>query len=341
MTAWQDHVDVAALGRWMDGQGLPGGPVEHAVLLGGGTQNILLRFQRGGRDYVLRRPPPHVRAESNETMRREARLLGALADTAIPHPRLIAACGEEGVLGTAFYLMEPVEGFNAAVALPPSHRSLTRQMGLALAEAAAALGEIDPVAVGLGDFGRTENYLGRQAARWRRQLEGYGAYPDWPGLAALPDVAAIGDWLERHCPTDFRAGILHGDYHIGNVMFAPDSARIAAIVDWELSTVGDPLVDLGWLIATWGWGDADPPIVPVEPWEGFPTTGELADAYAAQSTRSLAALDWYVVLACYKLGIILEGTYARASSGLDDGATGASLHASAVRLFERALRLTA
>ena len=114
-------VDLQALASWMDAQGLGGGPLEDVTLLGGGTQNILMRFSRAGRTYVLRRPPPHLRANSNETMRREARALAALAGTAVPHPGLIAACGDDGVLGAAFYLMEPVDGFNAAQGLPMPH----------------------------------------------------------------------------------------------------------------------------------------------------------------------------------------------------------------------------
>jgi aminoglycoside phosphotransferase (APT) family kinase protein len=331
-------IDFLALARWMDGEGLGSGAIDDVASLGGGTQNILLRFRRAGRAYILRHPPPHPRPESNEIMRREARVLAAL-DGRIPHPALIAACGDDTALGAAFYLMEPVDGVNVADAPRPVHcePAVQHRMGLAMAEGIAALGEVDPVAVGLDGFGRVEGFLARQPARWRRQLDGYAALDGWPGPAALPGVDVIGRWLEEHCPIDFRPGILHGDYHIGNVMFRPDNGELAAIIDWEMSTIGDPLLDLGWMIATWAGDDGSAPIVPVVPWAGFAETGELVAAYAAASTRPVDAIDWYVVLACYKLGIILEGSHARACAGLADRDTGDALHGSTIRLFERAL----
>lgn len=339
MADWQTLVDFTALARWMDTQGLGSGPIRQVQALGGGTQNILLRFTRDDVRYVLRRPPAHPRPESNEIMRREARVLAALAGTAVPHPRLIAACSDEACLGTAFYLMAPIEGVNASAAPLTVHTrpDTQRRMGLAMVEAIATLGELDPLAIGLEGFGRTENYLVRQPERWRQQLESYSGFDGWPGPAALPGVEEISDWLRRNCPQGFVPGIIHGDYHIGNVMFRPDSGELAAIVDWELSTIGDPLIDLGWMVATWAGDDGSLPIVAVDPWLGFPMTDDLIEAYARVSSRSVEAIDWYVVLACYKLGIILEGTYARASAGLAERETGNSLHNSTIRLFERAL----
>lgn len=338
MTGPDAQVDLIALARWMDGQGRGSGAIDQVVSLGGGTQNILLRFRRAGRDYVLRHPPAHPRPESNEVMRREARLLGAI-DGRVPHPRLIAACSDEGPLGAAFYLMEAVDGVNVADAPRTIHGDPTVQhrMGIAMAEGIAALGEIDLSAVGLDGFGKVEGFLQRQSGRWQRQLEGYAALKGWPGPQVLPGIDRIGQWLEQHCPAAFRPGILHGDYHIGNVMFRPDSGELAAIIDWEMSTAGDPLLDLGWMIATWAGDDGSTPIVDVQPWRGFPKTDELVDTYARASTRPVDAIDWYVVLACYKLGIILEGSHARACAGMADRETGEALHASAVRLCERAL----
>ncbi|MEQ9151477.1 MAG: phosphotransferase family protein [Parvibaculum sp.] len=169
-------VDLDALARWMDAKGLGSGPLEDAMLLGGGTQNILLRFVRSGRTYVLRRPPPHLRKNSNETMRREARMLAAIADTDVPHPRLIAACPEEDVIGASFYLMEPIDGFNPTVGLPALHVSdpaIRHRMGLALVEGITALGAVDYLKAGLEGFGKPDNYLERQVARWQAQLESY------------------------------------------------------------------------------------------------------------------------------------------------------------------------
>lgn len=331
-------VDLDALRGWMDGQGLGAGQISGAALLAGGTQNILMRFVRDGRDHVLRMPPRHARADSNKTMRREARLLAALAGTDVPHPRLIAACDDESVLGAAFYLMEAVDGFNPVAGLPALHAGsaeVQHAMGLALVGGIAALGALDHEALGLSDFGRPDDYLARQVSRWRAQLDGYAELSGWPGPGALGDVGATARWLEEHRPASFRPGIMHGDYHMANVMFRRDGPQIAAIVDWELATVGDPLVDLGWLLAT--WPDADGTgVVSVRPWIGFPTAEELVTHYGRHSNRDLSAIGWYRVFACYKLGILLEGTHARACAGKAPQDVGDRLHARSVRLFERA-----
>ncbi|MDB5433235.1 MAG: aminoglycoside phosphotransferase [Caulobacter sp.] len=336
-----EGVDLAALAAWMDSQGLAGGPLEDPTLLAGGTQNILLKFGRGGREYVLRRPPVHLRANSNETMRREARMLGAIADTDVPHPRLIAACADEAVLGAAFYLMQPIDGFNPTTGLPPLHAgspAVRHRMGLALAEGIAALGALDHVALGLTDVGRPDNYLERQVARWKAQLDSYGEYEEWAGPDSIPGVGEVGRWLDAHRPATFEPGIIHGDYHLANVMYRHDGGELAAIVDWELTTIGDPLLDLGWLLATWPEPGADAAAISVKPWEGFPTADELVAHYGARSRRDLSAIHWYGVLACYKLGIILEGTHARAAAGRAPVATGDRLHAQTLGLFQRALR---
>ena len=335
-------VDLQALEAWMDGRALGHGPLDAAELLGGGTQNILLRFRRAERTYVLRRPPLHKRKNSDETMRREARVLDALAGSDVPHPALIAAEADDGVLGASFYLMEPVDGFNATVEIPDLHRSspdVGHRMGLALAEGIATLACIDHTAVGLDGFGRVEGYLDRQVSRWWSQLESYSELAGYhgPDIPGLDQVAA---WLEANQPTDFTPGIMHGDYHLANVMYRRDSPELAAIVDWELCTVGDPLVDLGVLLATWAEGDdttlANNPSIP-----GLPTAAELVSHYGERSDRDISAVAWYTALACYKLGIILEGTHARASAGQAPKATGDMLHATTLALFARATRVIA
>jgi aminoglycoside phosphotransferase (APT) family kinase protein len=338
-------VDLGVLAGWMDGQGLGAGPLEDVQQLGGGTQNILLRFRRGDGAYVLRRPPPHLRANSNETMRREARMLAALAGTDVPHPGLIAACPEETVLGAAFYLMQPIDGFNPTTGLPALHAgsaAVRHRMGLALVEGIAALGALDYRALGLEGFGKPDNYLERQVARWRSQLDSYAEHAGWPGPGGVPGVDKVGAWLEAHRPASFEPGIIHGDYHLANVLYRHDGPELAAIVDWELTTIGDPLLDLGWLMATWpervGPEDGAGGSVGVTPWDGFPRLAELVEHYRPRTDRDLSAIEWYAVLACYKLGIILEGTHARACAGRAPVETGDRLHAQTVGLFERALR---
>jgi aminoglycoside phosphotransferase (APT) family kinase protein len=335
-------VDFAALTRWMDDQKIGQGPVEDITSLQGGTQNLLFRFRRGQRAFVLRRPPEHPRANSNDTMRREARVLAALLDTGVPHPKLIAACSSEDVLGAAFYLMEPVDGFNATVGLPALHASdpaIRRRMGLSLIEGIAALGRIDHVKVGLSGLGRPENFLARQVERWRSQFETYRQFDGWPGGDDLPGLREVGEWLEDRRPQRFEPSIIHGDYHLANVMFRYDAPELAAIVDWELVTIGDPLVDLGWVLAT--WPDPSGPVpgtVGVKPWSGFPAAGELIEHYSLHSGRDVSGIAWYKVLACYKLGIVNEGTYARACAGQASMETGKYLHQFAIGLFERAGR---
>ena len=162
MTTTHELVDFDALSRWMDDRQVGQGSISDVFALQGGTQNVLLRFRRGDRTFVLRRPPSHPRMNGNETMRREAKILAALATTDVPHPKLIAACPSEDILGAAFYLMEAVDGFNANVALPSLHASdpaVRRRMGFALVEGIAALGRVDHVAVGLSGIGKPENFL--------------------------------------------------------------------------------------------------------------------------------------------------------------------------------------
>lgn len=334
-------LDLDRLAEWMDGEGMERGAIEHVVALTGGTQNRVLRFRKGGRDFVLRCPPPNPRPESNRTMRREARVLAALAETEVPHPRLIAACTDETILGVACYLMEPVDGFNPVNGLPAVHSAdpaVRREMGFAFVDGAAALSRVDHDAVGLGDFGRPDNFLERQTGRWRAQLESYATHAGWPGPGELPGVDRIADYLEAHRPADFRSGIIHGDYLLGNVMFRNDGPGLAAIIDWELATIGDPLIDLGWLLATWrGVPPEDLPVLAVEPWSGFPEPDELIERYRVMSGRDVSSIDWYFVLACFKLGIILEGTFARACAGHDPMDQGRRLHQTAITLFRRAL----
>ena len=338
-----EGVHLDSLTRWMDSAGLGAGALRDFRRLGGGTQNILLRFHRSDRDYVLRRPPLHLRDNSNETMRREARMLGALANRGVPHPRLIAACGDVSVIGAAFYVMEPVEGFAATTGLPALHAgspALRHRMGLAMVEAIATLSRLDFRAAGLADFGRPEGFLERQVARWATQYTSYGTYVGWPGQGALPGLHDVGRWLDRNRPAQFEPGVMHGDYHLANVMFRRDSAELAAIVDWELCTIGDPLLDLGWMVATWPEGEIPTSTdIAAEPWAGFPKPDELVAHYGRAAGREMAGFDWYVVLACYKLGIILEGTHARACAGKAPRETGDLLHAKAVALFDRALRI--
>ncbi len=330
-------VDVAVLREWMDDRGLGSGDIRELTALAGGTQNLLLQFERDDRTYVLRRPPEHKRWNSDETMRREARVLGALAGTAVPHPSLLAAESDPGVLGASFYLMEPIDGFTPTIGLPETHHDplVQQAMGHSFVDALVALGDVDHLAVGLEGFGKPDGFLERQVPRWRAQLDSYSEHAGYGG-PEIPHLDTLASWLDANRPLSFEPGIIHGDYHLGNVMFHRDRPDLAAIVDWELATVGDPLIDVGLIMAMWPRpGTAAGGVVGVQPWRGFPTVDELVSRYRDHSSRDLKAIDWYGVLACYKTGIILEGTHARAQAGKAAKEFGDLLHATTVALFER------
>ncbi|AHH16875.1 putative phosphotransferase [Nocardia nova SH22a] len=339
----REVVDFAAVGEWMEQQGLPGGEFEDVTSLGGGTQNIMLRFRRGGREFVLRRGPKHLRPKSNDVIRRESRLLGALAGTGVRAPRVIAAGADESVIGAVFYLMEPIVGFNPQTELPALHAGdpeVRRQMGLSAVEAIARLGAVDYEAIGLADYGKPDGFLERQVPRWLGELESYNANDGYPG-PQIPGVDRVGDWLDRNRPAQWRPGILHGDCHLANMMFSYDGPEVAAMVDWEMSTIGDPLLDLGWQIATRPEpGTTGAALVgKLGAVGGLPTAEEMIAHYANFSDRDLGHATWYTVLACFKLGIVLEGTHARAFAGKAPKQTGDFLHAITLELFDKANRL--
>jgi aminoglycoside phosphotransferase (APT) family kinase protein len=332
-------VDLERLLAWMDASGLGAGPFTEVTALTGGSQNILVRLRRDGRTYVLRRGPVHKRANTDETMRRETRVLAALAGSGVPHPALIAACPGEGVLGGAFYLMEPVDGFAPALTWPhpphSDHPELQHEMGLEMARAIGRLGAVDHVAAGLGDFGKPDGWLERQVPRWLKHLEGYRQVPGYPP-DSLPHVPEIAAWLEAHRPPTWTPGIIHGDFHFSNVLFEPSSPKLAAMVDWELATIGDPLLDLGHLLSTWPthfltFSRFEAP--------GLPTRDEVIAEYASVSGRPVEAADWYEVLAAFRLAIIIEGTLVRAIEGKTSEANGQRLHTNAVGLLDRASTL--
>jgi aminoglycoside phosphotransferase (APT) family kinase protein len=334
---------LEAMARWMSERGLGDGPLQDVATVTGGTQNVMLRFTRSGRPYVLRRGPRHLRSRSNTVILRETRVLAALAGSDVPHPRLIATCDDTSVLGDAvFYLMEPIEGFNAGEGLPELHASnpdVRYGMGLSMADALARLGAVDHVAVGLSDFGRPDGFLERQVPRWLSELESYQEYDGYPG-PDIPGIAQVSGWLEKHRPTQWTPGIMHGDYHAANVMFSLTGPDVVAIVDWEMCTIGDPLLDLGWLLATWRQDDGSSVFGhALGGTDGLASTGDLLECYAANTTRDLSHITWYTVLACFKLGIVIEGTLARACAGKAEKAVGDQLHAATVHLFERALTL--
>jgi aminoglycoside phosphotransferase (APT) family kinase protein len=269
-------------------------------------------------------------------MRREAQVLGALSGTDVPHPALIAACPELEPLGAAFYLMEPITGFSPWDSLPESFShdpSMQRRLGFAMVDVLVALAGVDVDATGLRNLRRSGPWLPRQVPRWLSQLRWYADIDGDTG-PRLPQVESVAEWLVAHTPAVEQSGLVHGDFHFGNVLVRPQDATIAAVVDWELATVGDPLLDLGELLATWpspGGVYASRLTLPA-----LPRPAELVAAYVSATGRDPKHVQWFAVLACFRLGVLLEGTYARARAGLASLTTGETLHARAVGLLEQA-----
>ena len=308
-------VDAAALARWMDAQGLPGaGELPTLRPIAGGASNEIFELLRGGHRMVLRRPPRNVPKGRNETMLREHRVLSALRDSDVPHARVLGGCDDADVLGAFFYVMDFVDGWspmNTEGWPAPFDTDLEARSGLAtqLVDAIAALARVDWRAAGLEGFGRPEGFLERQVDRWLHHLAQF-RFRDIPGLTEA------GEWLRRHAPARYETGIIHGDYQFANVMFRHGApARMAAVVDWEMSTVGDPILDLAWVLMGWpdpGEGESRMGYVD---YTGLPTRDEIAQRYAARSGLDLERIDYYVVLARFKMACVLEGGYARYVKG--------------------------
>jgi len=336
-----EGVDLNAIEAWMDRNTLGSGPLSDVESLAGGTQNILVRFVRSGEQFVLRRPPLHLREASNNVLRREARLLAALNDTEVRAPRLRLADPEAEVLGVVSYLMDSVHGLNVSGGLPEAwgdQPEARHRMGMSAVEQLAVLARQDHVALGLSDYGKPEGFLERQVARWTQELDSYNALEGYPG-PEIPGLSEVSAWLNANIPPVSQVGIMHGDFHLANLLFSRTEPELTGIVDWEMSTIGDPLVDLGWLLATWPGEGAITvgPAMAFNHLEGFASPAELISHYAAHSQLSVEFVDFYTVLACFKLGIILEGTNARAFAGRADRGVGDLLHAITVALFTKAL----
>lgn len=323
-------IELDTLADWLRTEVGPG-ELTDPDFLTGGTQNVLLGFTWNDERLIYRGPPVNKRKNSDQIMLREARVLAALGGSRVPHPEFIAACDDLEVLGNAFFIMRSVDGFNGVSGVP-EHVSADLEwqhaMGLAHARAVAELGNIDHLAVGLEGFGKPDGWLARQPARWVGQLESYRDFPEWPGLDH-PGAEAIPAWLEKHMPAEQNTGIIHGDCHPGNVLFTRDQPGVAAIVDWELCTLGDPLLDLGHLLSS-THGIALP---------GWPAKDEVVAAYGELSRFDVSNVDFYHVLACFRFGSILEGSQARASAGLAPESVGRRLHERTVSLFDQAMEI--
>jgi aminoglycoside phosphotransferase (APT) family kinase protein len=309
--------DVRLLDRWLAEQDVHGGDGELVVTqISGGSQNQLYELRRGDIRLVLRAAPGHAPPERGRTMLRVYELTRALARTDVPHARAYAACGDPGILGQPFYVMEHVDGWSPMQGgwAAPFDTDLGARAGLAvqLVDGIARLARVDWRSLGLDGFGRPDGFHDRQVDRWMSFLARY-RFRDLPGL----DVAA--DWLRAHRPRAYEPGIMHGDYQFANVMYGHGApARLAAIVDWEMATIGDPLLDLGWALIAWPPEGDDMTASRYLDYAGMPPRAELLEHYATVSGRPVDDIDYYVILARFKLGIVLEQSVARVASGGDD-----------------------
>jgi aminoglycoside phosphotransferase (APT) family kinase protein len=301
------------LREFLDAAGLGAGPIE-VEEIGEGHSNVTYMLRRGEEKLVLRRPPRGPLPPSAHDVLREARLLEALHPLAYPVPAVLAECEDENVTGAPFYVMPFIEGHILAGDLPAALAAEggPRRIGEDLVDRLVDLHAIDFEAAGLGGMGRAEGYLERQLKRFGGLLEVNATRP-------LPDLEAVAEWLAANLPSSPPARIVHGDYRLGNVMYAPAEPRLVAVLDWEMATIGDPLADVGYMTAMWAEAD-DPPnpvgdLSEVTRLPGFATRAELLKRYSEATGLSLDALPWYQVLALWKAAIFLEGSFRRFQAG--------------------------
>ncbi len=334
-----DLVDPERLAAWMDARGTrrPARPLS-VERITTGHSNEVFRVTRGerGRSCCAARRARRFR-RPRTTWRVSSGLLRAFfGHAAVPVPEPIACCIDLDVLGVPFYLMAPIDGVVVRERLPPpltDDDGAPRACAYALVDALAGIHAFDWQAGGLGDFGKPDGYLDRQVPRWLGQLERYATRP-------LPDVDAAGRWLQEHTPTMQPPAVIHGDYKLDNVMFAPRvPVELVAVVDWEQSTVGDPLVDLGWMIGLWTTPGERASLAgasPFAPNADVPTRRELVERYAARTGRDVSNIAFYCVLGLFKLACVMEGSFARFRAGTSDDAYFAALEIGVPALAQRA-----
>jgi aminoglycoside phosphotransferase (APT) family kinase protein len=308
-------IDLERLAKWMDGAGLPGKgePIDYSFVAGG-SQNEIYEIRRGDLHGALRIPPSTAPQSRDEGILREWRIIDALEGTDVPHTPAIAMCDDKSVLGRTFYIMGFVDGWSPMGSHgkwpSPFDEDLASRKGLAyqLVEGIALLGNVDWQVKGLADLGRPDGFHDRQVDRWTAFLNRIKG-------RELPGFEVAADWLRARRPIDYIPGLMHGDYQFANVMFTHGApARLAAIVDWEMGTVGDPKLDLGWVVQGWPENTTDRSLsgLGYADMYGMPSKDRVVQHYAEISGRQVDDLDYYVILAKWKLGVVLEQGYQRA-----------------------------
>jgi aminoglycoside phosphotransferase (APT) family kinase protein len=321
------------LEAFLDANGLGAGPLE-AEPVGEGHSNVTYLVRRAGGTWVLRRPPRPPLPPSAHDVLREARLLTAVQSTAARVPEVLATCDDEAVIGAPFYVMERVDGHVMTSEVPPALAGETRRIGEELVDGLVEVHAVDWRACGLEGYGKPTGYLDRQLRR-------FGGLWEHNRTRELPVLDKLTTWLAEHRPESPEATIVHGDYRLGNTMFAPEApARLVAIFDWELATIGDPLADVGYLVATWSQhDDPDDPLRGLSAATrrpGFPTREQLIARYEERSGRSMSDVRWYMTLALWKSAVFLEGSYKRRLAGTTEDAFFDRLETGVPAMAERA-----
>jgi aminoglycoside phosphotransferase (APT) family kinase protein len=301
--------------------------------IGEGHSNATFALSTG---VVLRRPPRGPLPPSAHDVLREARLLRALEATPVQVPRVLAVCPEQDVIGAPFYVMEQVTGEVITDTIPPALDTPSDRARIAdeLIDALVELHRVDFTDLGLDGFGKPSGYL-------ERQLRRFSGLWEHNRTRELPQVEEVGRWLAANLPSSPPATIVHGDFRLGNTMFAPQTpAQLVAILDWEMATIGDPLADVGYMLMHWTepgdtLGKFNAHNVTLRP--GFPTRSELTARYEERSGRAAGALDWYVTLALWKAVVFMEGNYKRALAGSVDDPYLKSFGEGVIEIAERAL----
>jgi aminoglycoside phosphotransferase (APT) family kinase protein len=309
---------LGPLRAFLDEHGLGAGELV-VTPIGEGHSNVTYLLERSDMQVVLRRPPRPPLPPSAHDVLREARLLRALRDTPARVPEVLAVCSDETTIGAPFYVMEYVDGEVIVASVPAALDTPAERAGIAdeLIDSLVEIHAVDWRAVGLEGFGKPTGYL-------ERQLRRFGGLWELNKTREIPAVERVGKWLAEHLPSSGEATIVHGDYRLGNTMYAADApARLATVLDWEMATIGDPLADIGYLCMM--WTEAGDPseglrahLGNVTRAEGFPTREGLIARYEERSGRSVEDIRWYTTLAVWKSVVFMEGNYKRAIAGSTD-----------------------
>jgi aminoglycoside phosphotransferase (APT) family kinase protein len=313
---WMERERQAALGAWL--RATLGRSAEITLTpLSGGTSGSVLKIDSASGPIVLRTTSWPPRADSRKAIEREARLLKALDSTAVPHPAFIAWCDDERIIGVPFSLIGFIDGWLGVDSMPPAYAAdprLHHQAAFAMIEAIAELPKVDVDAIGLSDFGRPDGFLERQVGRWTALMDKHRADPAY-GDRVIPHWDEVAAWLADNRPEMQRISLIHGDVSFSNVMLARDAPpRVEAIIDWELATLGDPLLDLGRVAYPFTSRDGTPGASLAIDLAGYPSREALVDHYGACTGLSVRHAAYYMVLAMFKLAALIEFNYVKSKS---------------------------